>query len=81
MKKIIVLAVIMVFALGMVSAFAATDHRPISKSISQGTFQGAADHIEKWGDSAPAAKEMSLRGNKEELKKRRTQPCAKAWQK
>ncbi len=81
MKKIIVLAVIIVFTLGMVSAYAATGDRPLSKSISDGTFQGAADHIAKWGNSAPAAKEMSLRGNKEELKKRRTQPCAKAWQK
>ena len=73
MKKVITIMLVMVFAAGIISAYAATsaDHRPASKSITQGTFQGAADHVENWGKSKEIVKGQSLRGNQAEIKKRR----------
>ena len=83
MKKIFSMIIVLVFA-ATVTAFAgggaqcatSAGHRPASKSIKSGTFQGAADHIGCWGKSRAAAKAMSLRGNKEARKKRN---CVKQW--
>ncbi|MBD3379728.1 MAG: hypothetical protein GF408_04620 [Candidatus Omnitrophica bacterium] len=77
MKKIMIMAVLVLFALGS-TAFAggggpcssSGDHRPASKSIKKGSFQGASDHINSWGKSRAEARELSLRGDKKALKKR-----------
>ncbi|MGB2601538.1 MAG: hypothetical protein WBD00_04985 [Candidatus Omnitrophota bacterium] len=78
MKKVIVFALIMVFALSAVSAFAAeaAKGKPLSKEGDGSSFQAASDHIAKWGDSRPLAKELSLRDDKAELDKRRKGKCA-----
>lgn len=76
MKKLTVFVVVVLFMAGMTSAWAAQatqgkTHVPAGKSINDGTFQAAADHVEKWGDSAPNVKASSLRGNDKELARRR----------
>ncbi|MBD3426102.1 MAG: hypothetical protein GF409_02590 [Candidatus Omnitrophica bacterium] len=73
MKKIAVLAIIVVFALGTVSAFAGEGQKgkPMSKSYDDGTFQAAAEHISHWGKSQEIVKDESLRDKEAELEKRR----------
>lgn len=87
MKKIAILALMIVVAFGATSAFAGgmpkesmkkggmnKTGKPLSKDPNKGTFQASADHISKWGNSAGIAKQQSLRGNKAELAKRRGMP-------
>ena len=87
MKKISIVGVLIVVAMGVTSAFAGgmpkdagKKHgtknvgKPLSKDPNKGTFQASADHIAHWGASNSSAKQQSLRGNKEELAKRRGMP-------
>lgn len=76
MKKVLVIAILFMFVLGAVSAFAeeaaaTAQGKPLSKVPGESTFQAAADHIALWGKSEPIARQESLRGNKAELDKRR----------
>ena len=76
MKKVLVIAILFMFVLGAVSAFAeevapAAKGKPLSKVPGESTFQAAADHIALWGRSEPIARQETLRGNKAEMYKRR----------
>jgi len=69
MKRVVALLMIMLLSVSVLSAYA-QESRPLSKSINDSTFQAASDHIAKWGDSEPIARDESLRDNPEERAKR-----------
>ncbi len=64
MKRLLVLAVLAVFTLSAITAFAAqaTQGKPMSKEPGKGAFQAASDHIAEWGKSSAIVREQSLRG-------------------
>lgn len=88
MKKIAIAVLVIVFAMSGASAFAGgmpgcaskdksasgSKGKPLSKDPNKGSFQASADHISHWGKSSDNAKQMSLRGNKAELARRRGCP-------
>jgi len=78
MRRYIIFAIVVLFCVSAVTAFAASgDHRPASKSINDPTLQAAADHISQWGKSAEIVKGESLRTDEEKLDKRRGPDCKK----
>ncbi|MGB3081467.1 MAG: hypothetical protein WBB86_00595 [Candidatus Omnitrophota bacterium] len=75
MRKALVLAVVVLFSVSVVSAFAGSacaqgKGKPLSKTPGKGMFQAASDHIGCWGKSTKSAKQKSLRGAQEPTGKR-----------
>jgi hypothetical protein len=74
MRKALVLAVVILFSVSVMPAFAGsacgTKGKPLSKTPGKGMFQAASDHIACWGKSTKSAKQKSLRGTQKPCKKR-----------
>ena len=75
MRKALVLAVVVLFSVSVVPAFAGSacakgKGRPLSKTPGKGLFQAASDHIGCWGKSTKTAKQKSQRGTKRSAEKR-----------
>ncbi len=69
MKKALVLAVVLLFSVSVMPAFAGSACRtgkgkPLGKTPGKGMFQAASEHIACWGKSAKSAKTKSIRGGK-----------------
>lgn len=75
MKKIVVLALVVLFSLSVTVAFAGdapqSKGKAASQSGSKGPFQAASNDISKMSMSVKSAKDLSLREDKEEFLKRR----------
>ncbi len=75
MKKVLVLAVVLLFSVSVMPAFAGGacakgKGKPLGKTPGKGMFQAASEHIACWGKSTKTAKTKSLRGTKKAAKKR-----------
>jgi len=72
MKKVIAVAVIIIFAASMMPAFAQqTEKEKTGTTYKESGWQQVYDSIADWDRTAPAAKASSLRTDKEKIEKRR----------
>jgi hypothetical protein len=79
MKRLLVLAIIVVFTFSAVTALAAqaTKGKPMSKYPNKGLFQAYSDHIANWGKSSAIVREQSLRGAEKPVERKGTEAQTK----
>lgn len=82
MKRVLVIAMVILFSVGVIGAFAAdAPQSQVPRSEQKGTwmkkdverhvFQDPADAINKWHTTTRSSEKFSLRNNKAELMRRR----------